>query len=132
MTDNLLENFTGQAKNFYEPLTKINQLLVANMQKVAEFQMDAMKSYAELTMKQFKELAEVRDLESLKNYGSGQTESASSIGKKIMEDLKTLGEMGSEFKNEVEKIINAARTGEVAEEAPKTGAKAKSSTAQTA
>lgn len=116
MTDNLLENFTGQAKNFYEPLTKINQLLIQNLQKVAEFQMDAAKSYTELTMKQFKGLAEVRDVESLKTYSTGQAEVVSTIGQKIMEDLKTLGEMGNEFKMEVEKVISSARTGETEEE----------------
>jgi phasin family protein len=120
MSDNLLENFTGQftgqAKTFYEPLAKINQLLIANLEKVAEFQMDAVKSYAELTMKQFKDLAEVRDIESLKSYGSAQAEVASTIGKKIMEDLKTLTEMGGEFKAEVEKVISAARTGQTEDE----------------
>lgn len=109
MSENLLGNFTEQAKNVSEPLTKINQLLLANVEKVAEFQMGAAKAYAEITMKQFKDLAEVKDIESLKNYGTGQAEAASTIAKKVMEDLKTLGEMGNEFKSEVENIISSAR-----------------------
>lgn len=110
MSDNLLGNFTDQAKNVYEPLVKANQLLFKKLEKVAEFQMEAFKSYADMTGSQFKEILEVRDLESLKNYTTHQTEMASNLARKVVEDMKTLSEMGMEFKGEMEQVLDEAKS----------------------
>lgn len=119
MTDNLIENLTTQATSFYEPMGKINALMVSNIEKVAEFQLGAVKSYAELAMKQWKQVTEIRDIESLKDFGSNQSEIASELSQKIVEDMKALGEMGMDFKAQVEEIVAEAK-------APKEGAQDKS------
>ena len=105
MNDNLLENLTTQATSFYGPMGKINALMVSNIEKVAEYQLGAVKSYAELAMKQWKQVAEIRDLESLKEFGSHQSEIATEISQKIVEDIKALGDMGMDFKAQVEDIV---------------------------
>ncbi|AZZ91707.1 phasin family protein [Hahella sp. KA22] len=114
-------NFADQAKHMYEPVGKIGSLVVSNLERVAEFQMDAAKSYADLTMKQWKDIADIKDVESLKNFAAGQAELASEISKKWVEDMKVLGDMGIEFKDEVEKILATSRNG-ADKPAGKTGA----------
>ncbi len=109
MNENLVETLTAQAKTVYEPMGKINALMIANMEKLAEFQLDAVKSYAELAMQQWKQVASVRDIESLKEFGASQSEMAGELGKKIVEDMKSLGELGMGFKSEVEDILSDAR-----------------------
>ncbi|UZE97846.1 phasin family protein [Alkalimarinus alittae] len=133
MNDSLIENLTSQATAFYGPMGKINALMMSNIEKVAEFQLGAMKSYAELAMKQVKQVAEVRDLESLKTFGTSQSEVASEISKKIVEDMKALGEMGVEFKSQIEEIVSEAKNpAKDATEKPKAKAKAATASAQKA
>ncbi|PIE44297.1 MAG: phasin family protein [Gammaproteobacteria bacterium] len=109
MSDNLLENIPDQAKHAFESMTKVNQLMVENLQKVAEFQMNAVRSYAELTMNQMKAFTDVHDIESLKALGSGQASFVNDLTHKVMEDFKALGEIGVEFKDEVEKVIKDSK-----------------------
>lgn len=124
MNDNLIENLTTQATSFYGPMGKINALMVSNIEKVAEFQLGAIKSYAELAMKQWKQVAEIRDIESLKDFGSNQSEVVSELSQKIVEDMKALGEMGMELKTQVEDIVAEAKNPtEEAKEEPKAKAK---------
>jgi len=132
MNENLVESLTTQAKSLYGPMGKINALMIANVEKIAEFQLGAVKSYAELAMKQVKQVSEVRDIEGLKDFGTTQSEMASELGEKVMEDMKALGEIGMEFKAGVDEIITEARnpeeakadSEEVAKEAPKKTEKA--------
>ena len=124
MNDNLIENLTTQATSFYGPMGKINALMVSNIEKVAEFQLGAVKSYAELAMKQWKQVAEIRDIESLKDFGASQSQVASELSQKIVEDMKALGEMGMEFKTQVEDIVAEAKNpSEDSKEEAKTKAK---------
>ncbi len=111
MSDNLLGNIPDQAKNAFDSMNKINQVIVANLQKVAEFQMNAVKSYAELTMNQVKTISDVRDVDSLKALGTGQAAFVNDLTQKIMDDFKALNGIGVEFKDEVEKVINEAKDG---------------------
>ncbi len=120
MNDNLLESLTTQATSFYGPMGKINALMVSNIEKVAEFQLGAVKSYAELAMKQWKQVAGIRDIETFKDFGLSQSESASEMSQKIIADMMALGEMGMEFKTQVEEIIAEANNPtEEVKEAPK-------------
>ncbi|MFD2228683.1 phasin family protein [Alkalimarinus sediminis] len=124
MNDNLIENLTAQATSFYGPMGKINALMVSNIEKVAEFQLGAVKSYAELAMKQWKQVAEIRDIDGLKDFGASQSDVASELSQKIVEDMKALGEMGMEFKSQVEEIVAEAKNPkEETKEAPKAKAK---------
>ena len=118
MSENIIENLTSQVKSLSGPMGKINALMIANIEKIAEFQLGAVKSYAELAMEQVKQVSEVRDIEGLKEFGTTQNEMASKLGEKVMEDMKALGEIGMEFKTEVEELIAEARN--PAEDAKKT------------
>ncbi|RMF15145.1 MAG: phasin family protein [Gammaproteobacteria bacterium] len=109
MTDQIWTNLADNAQKALEPVSKLNELFVANLQKVAEFQMDALKSYADLASSQFTALTEIHDADSLKDFLTRQTEVAGELSQKIMEDLRTLGEMGSEFREEVTKVMEEVR-----------------------
>lgn len=109
MQDNLLNAFAEQAKNFYAPMSKFNSVFVENMEKMTEFQLEAIKSYADLGMTQMKKAAEIKDAESLREYSSAQAEAASTINKKIMDDAKKLSDMSLTFKKQVETIVEEGR-----------------------
>jgi len=114
MQDNIINTFAEQAKSMYAPLTKLNTLMVDNMEKMTEFQLSTIKSYADLSIEQMKKAVEIKDVESLRTFSSAQAEVASTVNKKIMEDAKTLSDLANDFKGQVESIWKEATT-----EAPK-------------
>ena len=101
--------FAEQAKSFSTPLSKLNSLMVGNMEKMTEFQLNAIKSYAEVGINQMKKAAEIKDADSMRSFSSSQAEATTELNKKIMEDAKSLSEMAVEFKGQVEAIMEEAR-----------------------
>jgi len=110
MQDTILNAFAEQAKTMYAPMSKFNTLFVDNMEKMTEFQLSAVKSYAEMGLDQMKKAADVKDAEGMRAYTAAQAEVASAMNKKIMEDAKAFSDMAMEFKSQVEAIMEEART----------------------
>lgn len=109
MQENFMNAFTEQAKSFYTPLNKLSSLMVENMEKMTEFQINTIKSYADITMGQMKKAVDVKDAETMREFSSSQAEAASTINKKIMEDAKTLSDLATDFKSQVETIWEESR-----------------------
>lgn len=110
MQDTILTAFTEQAKTMYAPMAKFNSLFVENMEKMTDFQLNAIKSYAEMGLDQMKKASDIKDAESMRSFTAAQAEAASALNKKIMEDAKTFSDMALEFKSQVESIMEEART----------------------
>lgn len=110
MQEKVMNAFAEQTKNLYAPLRKMNALLVENMEKMTEFQLDALKSYSQAGINQIKQANEVRDTESMRDFSTSQAELMSSISKKLLEDAKTMADMSMEFKSEVEKLMEESRS----------------------
>jgi len=110
MQDTILNAFNEQAKTMYAPMTKFNSLFVENMEKMTDFQLNAIKSYAEMGLDQMKKASEIQDADSMRTFTAAQAEAASALNKKIMEDAKTFSDMAMDFKTQVETIMEEART----------------------
>ncbi|MFK4753415.1 MULTISPECIES: phasin family protein [Oceanospirillaceae] len=110
MQDTVLNAFAEQAKTMYAPMSKFNSLFVENMEKMTDFQLTAIKSYAEMGLDQMKKASDVKDAEGMRAYTAAQAEAATSLNKKIMEDAKIFSDMAMEFKSQVEGIMEEART----------------------
>lgn len=131
MQENILNAFAEQAKSMYAPLSKFNSLFVENMEKMTEFQLNAIKTYAEMGLDQMKKATEIKDADSMRTFTATQAETASALNKKVMEDAKALSDMAMEFKTQVEAIMEEARSTAAASAttAKPTAAKPKSSAA---
>lgn len=110
MQDTIVNAFTEQAKTMYAPMTKFNSLFVENMEKMTDFQLNAIKSYAEMGLDQMKKASEIKDAESMQSFTAAQAEAASALNKKIMDDAKIFSDMAMDFKTQVESIVEEART----------------------
>mgnify|MGYP001197275398 CR=1 FL=1 len=110
MQENILNAFAEQAKSMYAPLSKFNSLFVENMEKMTEFQLNAIKTYAEMGLDQMKKATEIKDADSMRTFTATQAETASALNKKVMEDAKALSDMAMEFKTQVEAIMEEARS----------------------
>lgn len=104
MQENIINAFSEQAKSMYSPLTKLNTLMVENIEKMTEFQLNSIKSYADLSIDQMKKATDIKDAESFRDFSSSQTEVAATVNKKIMEDAKSLADIANEFKSQIENV----------------------------
>ncbi|OPX55801.1 phasin family protein [Oceanospirillum multiglobuliferum] len=109
MQDKIMNAFSEQTKNMYAPMRKLNALMVENMEKMTEFQIEALKSYSKMGVNQLKNAAEVKDAESVRDFTAAQTELMSTLSKKVLEDAKSMADMTMEFKQEIEKIVEESR-----------------------
>ncbi|MDK2776107.1 MAG: phasin family protein [Pseudomonadota bacterium] len=110
MQENILNAFTEQAKTMYAPMAKFNSMFVENMEKMTDFQLNAIKTYAEMGLEQMKSATDVKDADSLRTFTAAQAETVSALNKKIMEDAKAFSDMAMDFKTQVESIMEEARS----------------------
>jgi len=115
--------FTEQTKNMYAPMRKMNALMVENMEKMTDFQIEALKSYSKMGVNQLKNATEIKDAESVRDFTASQAELMSTLSKKVLEDAKSMADMTMEFKQEVEKIVEESRASATAAAAPAAEAK---------
>ena len=125
MQENILNAFAEQTKNLYTPMQKFNSLFINNMEKMTEFQLNAIKSYAEIGIEQMKKAADIKDADTMRDFSAAQAEASTELNKKIMEDAKALSEMAVEYKTQVETIMEETR----GTAAPAPAAKAKATKA---
>lgn len=89
-------------------MAKSFQVLTAHFEKLADFQMQTVKSYAELAMNQWKEVAAVRDIEGLQNLAVKNSELLKELSQKMSEDMSALASMGNELKGDLEAVYKDA------------------------
>ncbi len=83
-------------------IIKTNKLLVNELEKLMTFQMEALQSYMDMSLNQLKAAADVRDPKSLQNFLSDQGEVANTLREKMMEDAKTLADLTTGFKDNLD------------------------------
>ncbi len=121
LLEQTVSSFMDQTKGLYEPMFKFNTLLISNLNKMSELQIDALKSYNDMGLNQLKQAAEVTDVDSMREYTSSQPELVTTFSQRIMEDTKALTDIVIQFQQGVEQIFEEARDslGEVAAAASK-------------
>ncbi|WP_086480548.1 phasin family protein [Oceanospirillum sanctuarii] len=123
MQDKIMNAFAEQTKNMYAPMRKMNALMVENMEKMTDFQIEALKSYSKMGVNQLKNATEIKDAESVRDFTASQAELMSTLSKKVLEDAKSMADMTMEFKQEIEKIVEESRASATAAAAPAAEAK---------
>lgn len=109
MQEKMMNAFTEQTKNMYNPMRKINALLVENMEKMTDFQLEALKAYSQMGLTQMKQASDIKDADGVRDYSTSQAELMGALSKKVLEDAKTMADMSMSFKAEVEKIMEESR-----------------------
>lgn len=106
MQDNIMDMFTQQSKMLFAPITKYNGLLVENLEKMTQFQLDTIKAYSEMSLGQMKKASAVQGVDGLREFTASQAEMGAAINKRIVEDAKALSDMALEFKSKMEALFN--------------------------
>lgn len=127
MQDKMMESFNEQTRQFFEPMRRLNSLLLGNMEKMTEYQLEAMKRYSQMGTERMRSATEIKDAEDLREFGTEQAQMMNELSQQMMEDAKALSEMSQAFKNELEQLFT--ETGQqMSEQARQAGESAKEAT----
>lgn len=92
-------------EKLFEPARRYNALVVDNAEKLLSMQLDAARSYADLGIKQLRDVMEINDAKSLQDYIGNQTEVAKTVAERAQQDAKTLAELGQTFASDVQSLL---------------------------
>ncbi|WP_421621880.1 phasin family protein [Alkalilimnicola ehrlichii] len=98
------DQMMNQMQEMMSPVRKLNALMLDNTEKLVSFQLDRVRSYADLGIKQMRAALEVNDSKSLQSFMSEQTKLASTLSQQLTDDAKTLATMGEQFGKELQKV----------------------------
>lgn len=100
----LFDSMTKQHETMVATIQKLNKLAVTNVEKLVKLQMDALRSYSDLSLQHLKELAEVKNPQLLQTYLSKQGDTLKVLSEKVVTDAKAVADLGVEFNKEAQKI----------------------------
>lgn len=129
MQDKILDALNEQTRQLFEPVRKFNSLMLSNMEKLTQYQMESMKRYSQLGTERLRDASEVDDADDLRDFGTRQVEMINALSRQMLEDAQALSELSLQFKAELETLFaeaglqavsqaQQATTGEPAEKAP--------------
>jgi phasin family protein len=93
-------NVFEQYQDFVAPVVKTNQQVVANVEKLVSFQIDALQAYVDFGVSRLKAAAEVSNPQDLQAFLKDQVEAANVLREKGQNDAKALAELIAEFQAE--------------------------------
>jgi phasin family protein len=86
------------------PVVKFNKMAVANLEKIVHFQRTAMQSYVNIGFGQLKAAAEITNPQDLQAFLSSQVQTAVTLRLKMLDDLKSLADITTGFKTDLDKV----------------------------
>ncbi|MCK2185583.1 phasin family protein [Halomonas getboli] len=104
MQDKTFDAINEQTRQFFEPMRKLNSLMLQNMERVSEYQMESLKRYSQMGTERLRDATEITDADSLRDFGTRQAEMMNELSQQMLEDARTLGEMSLKFKAELEQL----------------------------
>ncbi|MEH6449048.1 MAG: phasin family protein [Oleispira sp.] len=104
MQEDLINAVSEQLKSQYQPWLQINSLWLTSLEKLANFQLNAINSYSQIGLEQVKKAIEINGVEDLQEFASEQSSITESLNEKILDDSKALTELTQEFFGNVESI----------------------------
>ncbi|WP_435103818.1 phasin family protein [Arhodomonas sp. AD133] len=104
MYEEMTQKFFDQFQNAGEPMRRFAELSLTQAEKLAHFQLDASRAYVDLGIEQLRAATSVRDVRGLQDYVSRQQEVASTVGRRLTDDVETLAGMGKDFSEAAGKL----------------------------
>jgi len=99
-------------------IQEFSRLNLSVAEKLANFQLESLRSYADLGFSELRAVIGIRDSKSLKEFVGGRAKVAEALGKRLQDDAKTLTEIGSDYSAEAQKLLRASLPGAAGKTAP--------------
>lgn len=107
MNTDFFKDFSEQAKQSAEPISKFNELMTQSIKDSLKLQMDSAKSYSELANERLQAFTKVRDFEGMQDFVKGQFEAMTKVNEQMLADMQALAEAGQKFRDELEGIFTS-------------------------
>lgn len=130
MFEELFPKNSMSVDKMMEPGRRFQALMLTGVEKVAQFQLDAVKSYTDLGLRQLREGLELRDVNDVQGFVSKQGERARELGEKVQSDVQTLAGIQQELGTEMQKLLQNNVAG--LSEAPRASRSTKSTSSSSA
>lgn len=105
MNHKLFEDFNEQARKMYEPMARINQVMLKNAERMTEFSLNTIKNYSELGLKHLRHASEVNTPEAATDFSTKQAELVNTISQQILNDAQRLTELGNAMRNDLVEVL---------------------------
>jgi phasin family protein len=96
--------FADPFRPWVKALTRINRLMVEQLEKAGTLRMESMKGYVELGVAQVKIALRVSDPHSLHDFTDSQFAVLSFVGHRILDDGRTANEWGVDCCNQAQRV----------------------------
>ena len=121
MWNSLISSVTEQGRSFNQSAVEFNQLVLRQVEKLAQVQLDSFNAYASLNLKQLQAASKLADVEQAKAFVTNQTDYLKAVQTRVQEDTTKLTQLAEESRKELQSFVTARAP---SFEAPKAGKKA--------
>lgn len=110
MYTEMFEKTSSQMAQALNPIREAQGKMLDHFAKIADFQVEAMKHYSELSLGTLRAMAEIKDPQSLQAYVSKQTEVSKSLGEQLTTDMNQLVKINRSFTEDMQKLTQQSVT----------------------
>ncbi|SEO97235.1 TIGR01841 family phasin [Aquisalimonas asiatica] len=104
MYTEMFEKTNAQVEQMLNPVRKAQSSMLDHVARLADFQVEAVKHYSELSIDNLRALKDINDPQSLQAYVTKQTEVAKSLGEKVTADMNEFVKINRGFAEELQKL----------------------------
>lgn len=101
MWNTLFSSMTEQGRSINQSVVEFNQLVLRQVEKVAQAQVESFNAYANLNLKQLQAATKLADLEQVKGFVGQQTDYLKAVQNRAQEDLTKLTQLSEESRKEL-------------------------------
>ncbi|MGO2133432.1 MAG: phasin family protein [Halomonas sp.] len=111
MQNKMIDSFNDQTRQLFEPMRKLNSLMLNNMQRMTEYQMETMRRYSQMGTERMRDATtqlsgkQGMDEQGFKELSARQAEMMNELSQQLMDDAKAFSEMNLQFKAELEAMF---------------------------
>ena len=95
----------AQAGKYFEPVREINALALENVEKLLDIQLKSINDTARLGVERLKSAADIKDVDSLKQYFTDQADTVKTLGERFVKDTQAALEIGAGYTDKVQQIV---------------------------
>jgi phasin family protein len=100
----MISAVSGSMRNVFGPAQKVNELVVAHLEKVAAIQLESAKSLANLGIAQMKAAGAVNDPWSVFGFMAKQGTYATKLGEQLVADAQKMRELSGDFMEKAQTV----------------------------
>ena len=97
-------------EKYYAPVRELNNLAIANMEKVLDMQLKFIEDSTKAGLDSLKTATAINDAEGLKEYLNSQVATSKQFTERALEDGRTVAELGNDYIKEAQNVVKEALT----------------------